>query len=631
MLTQYIEYFHYGGQGRSEDAGNCQLGIVHKPSAWKLKVTAMIRSAFPHSAKIHTEMDGEGMQGFDELDLELGQQHDHDDNEEEEKQDDNESNNKKEDNDGDQIKEKKIVKSSKKIRFADEPEEGQDEEKQDSNLIVKDAPPPSSSSSKQQDSSSSRPSSANNTNNGSNSASSKEMTTTTTMTTSSRRRPSSADSNNTKPAEIIIEYEDWTCIVCHVENHEPKVNMNAGWSVAFLERGKFHKQTYALMTPETTKPLCKKCFTPSDYTPPKATAHLFPHTSNPYIAFQNYPPKTRVPHGLHSLDNRWLVAYHTIASFFFGVRDNVHSRSLLNDWQLRKYVQDIFPKIPRYKLKPGEFYKVGEIVESMQQKSEWYRARILAVRSNGTYDIRYDTGDELRFVEARCLRLGAQKGTFAYRIELGMIIIFVAFPFGLYLAASSGDFGLVFLGPLIVSVCLLTARVMQFIQYAINYHDAGVCVIAKTFLLFSLPLIFLLAASAVGISSASNSNSWAGIAALFILTKFAALPVLFMLRPTYMVIAMIVFLQTVVGMIMLSMFDDNPELFLNYRAIPLAPFITVTLMLKYMRREMHNIWDVCHVIRQAGPRYHENPILYKTILKAADDVFEKFNLWWEGA
>lgn len=57
-----------------------------------------------------------------------------------------------------------------------------------------------------------------------------------------------------------------------------------------------------------------------------------------------------------------------------------HSSKLLyNDWRLPLYLASKFPDVARSSLLPGEFLEVGEIVECRVQKSDWNRARILAV------------------------------------------------------------------------------------------------------------------------------------------------------------------------------------------------------------------------------------------------------------
>ncbi|KAJ1398957.1 hypothetical protein B484DRAFT_406486 [Ochromonadaceae sp. CCMP2298] len=45
-------------------------------------------------------------------------------------------------------------------------------------------------------------------------------------------------------------------------------------------------------------------------------------------------------------------------------------------------------------------------------------------------------------------------------------------------------------------------------------------------------------------------------------------------------------------------------------AIALAPFITVTIFAKVLRKNLHAIWDVCIVIRQARDTSSENPDIF---------------------
>jgi hypothetical protein len=44
------------------------------------------------------------------------------------------------------------------------------------------------------------------------------------------------------------------------------------------------------------------------------------------------------------------------------------------------------------------------------------------------YDIRYDTGEEVRFVPQAKLRLRPEKWEYSYRVELCMVILIVSAP-----------------------------------------------------------------------------------------------------------------------------------------------------------------------------------------------------------
>jgi hypothetical protein len=186
------------------------------------------------------------------------------------------------------------------------------------------------------------------------------------------------------------------------------------------------------------------CYTYADYKPPLGSAHLFPHNPNPHAAFYNYPKYVAVQGGVKAGAGYRFVSI--LESFLFGIRNNATSKLAFNDWRLRFYAADRFPEIPRQVLKvdkalaigasaedleggagdietgaEADPLEVGEIVECRLQKSEWSRCRIMNVRVMQMYDIKYDTGEELRFVRQQQLRMRAEKREYAYRLELSMV------------------------------------------------------------------------------------------------------------------------------------------------------------------------------------------------------------------
>ena len=145
-------------------------------------------------------------------------------------------------------------------------------------------------------------------------------------------------------------------------------------------------------------------------------------------------------------------------SFLFGLRNSSTSKLAFNDWRLKFYLQSDFPDIFRPVLQvgapshafnthshacvhccgacaamagpwrvaterpfphpyvlppfpcsvpqgPDDFYRIGEIVESSQQKTMVCKARVFEVRRNHTYDIRYATAhgtDSAAGLQAGC-------------------------------------------------------------------------------------------------------------------------------------------------------------------------------------------------------------------------------------
>ena len=225
-----------------------------------------------------------------------------------------------------------------------------------------------------------------------------------------------------------IEYTDWVCIVCKLRNHQPSKVKQVDSDIHFGEKGVHYKRIYAVIQARRNVPTCTKCGTYADYSPPLGSAHLFPFNPKASVAFDEYPKPSTVQAGLApDIYSRY---YYSIKSFFFGIKDNIDSAPLKNDWRLEKFVNNRFPELPRYILKPGEFYQLGEVVECKQQKFEFNRAKVIKVHPNFTYDIRYDPGDELRFVEQVAIRTIPEKRAYAFRVEMGLVLIAVISPLG---------------------------------------------------------------------------------------------------------------------------------------------------------------------------------------------------------
>lgn len=426
------------------------------------------------------------------------------------------------------------------------------------------------------------------------------------------------------------DYMDWICMVCQTPNHGLKHNPNPQVDIYFGEKGALYRRMYANLVFHSPKPACKKCFTLCDYKPPPGSAHIFPHNPEPHVAFRGYPKKHILIHGLETEDNpiddgqrRIIPPRYTnmVRSFFFGKKNDPTSVPMENDWRLKKYILHHFPKIPKYELKPEERYEVGEIIECRQQKSEFCRARVLAVHGNDTYDIKYDGGDECRFVLRKEIRLGTEKRSFAYRVEMMAVILTASFPLCLMIVLSSSDFGLVFLTMFVLSLGLLVIRLKAFCQYAYNYIDAGICVIFRFTLFFTLPLFFFFLTSVIGVTSGKDPANWVTITALAIMTKLFSLPVLYTIRPVYAVLGLFLFLQTSIGMLLLTIYCNTSPSNRGSILIPIIPFMTTILTLKYLRMELHNVWDTCFVIRPRIEDKKSNPSIFLSLYKRLDETW----------
>ena len=422
-----------------------------------------------------------------------------------------------------------------------------------------------------------------------------------------------AEGNEIKKAPV--PHTDWTCVVCNTANHEP-THGPVESDIWFGEKGVHYKRTYAVIQARRDVPTCKRCGTYADYHPPLGSAHLFAHNPKPHQAFEDYPKPSAVQAGLKpDIQSRY---YYYIKGFFLGIKDDFYSAPLKNDWRLEKFVNARFPELPRYILQPGELYQEGEIVECRQQKFEWARARIMVAHANHTYDIRYDPGDEIRFVEGTAIRTIPDKRAFAFRVEMGLVLIVLVVPLGLAVGVLNNNPGLGFIAPLVVSVVLLAVRVVMFCQYFYNYYHAGLIAVMKLSSIYFLPLLFLLIASAVGIGSGTSPGALMTVAVMLILTKIFTVPFLYIYRPVYLVIGAISFVQTSIGFVLLAMYAANPAA-LVYIAIPLAPFLTDAIFFKVLRHFLHTVWDVCLIIRKTKDTEFENPSI---VGKAKDFIME---------
>ncbi len=586
LTAQYVEYFYYGGRNRREKAGRIRRGEVSRFHQIKVKLIEFMERFTKKGAKIKPE-------DIHEVDNDVNQ----DSDDEESDLSDEESS------------------AMEKNRTLQIGEDGEKEKtKPATEVAIKVASTQNSEIKKGE-----RPQSPKH---------HSDLENGTVGT----------DDNDKKKDEEDItqnpeDYMDWLCIVCNTANRGLKHNPEPKVDVYFGEKGVLYRRMYANLVFHSPKPTCRKCYTICDYVPPPGSAHIFPHNPEPHVAFSGYPKKHLLIHGLETDNNpkddgkRRIIPpkyMYNIISFFYGKKNDPTSVPMLNDWRLRKYILHHFPKIPKYEIKPTEQYEVGEIVECRQQKSEFCRARVLEVHGNDTYDIKYDGGDECRFVLRKDIRLGTEKRSFAYRVEMMAVVLTVSFPLCLMMVISTSNFGLTFLTMFLLSLALLLVRIKSFVQYAYNYIDGGICVIFRFTMFFLLPLFFFFLTSIIGVTSGKDPKNWITITALSIITKLFSLPVLYVMRPVYGVIGLLIFLQTSVGMVLLTIFANTTSTNRGTVLIPIIPFITTVLTLKYLRKELHNIWDTCFVIRPRIEDKKSNPSIYKSMYKSFDTAWANF-------
>lgn len=186
----------------------------------------------------------------------------------------------------------------------------------------------------------------------------------------------------------VTDFKEWKCLCCGKDNREPR-HPTIESDLFFGTQGDIFKRTFTIIKKRKDMPVCLYCGVYADYKPPIGSAHTFVHNPDPHLAYANYPIVARIQNGLKDTKNDPFYRFmNTIDNFFYGLRNDPKSLLTYNDWRLRLFVFSKFPEMPRQKKPKNEIFDVGEVVECMQQRSEWCRCRILVSRSNHTYDIR---------------------------------------------------------------------------------------------------------------------------------------------------------------------------------------------------------------------------------------------------
>ncbi len=149
---------------------------------------------------------------------------------------------------------------------------------------------------------------------------------------------------------------------------------------------------------------------------------------------------------------------------------------------------------------------------------------------------------------------------------------------------------------LFVALGLLFYRIYRFISYFRTFYNGGCFKIFQMSLIYMLPLIFLFIACAIVGGSAEKDGSYESAISLFALACVSALLPLYMMRPTFALIGVIMFPQIIVGAYFVAKWLAGTP------AVPslgysLAPLITAVLSAKYLRSNLHAIWDVSLVMR----------------------------------
>uniref|UniRef100_A0A7S0SVQ4 Uncharacterized protein n=1 Tax=Chromulina nebulosa TaxID=96789 RepID=A0A7S0SVQ4_9STRA len=423
------------------------------------------------------------------------------------------------------------------------------------------------------------------------------------MTSKSSVKVEDAVVDEEDPQTIAVTEEvammSWVCVTCGTKNREPR-HPNYQPDILFGSVGEYYTRKFAIIKPRRDMPCCKKCLTDADYQPTQASSHLFVHFPNRYQAFNNYPIKATVQPGIKSGAINKTINH--IRSFFFGLRDDIDSPLIFNDWRLRKYLPSRFIEVQRQYKRKDEVFEIGEIVECMIQKLEWTRAVVIVSRRNHIYDIQYDSGDILRYVSETSLRQTAEKQIYSYRVELAMLFIVSTSPLCL-VAALAVKPGLVMAGILVAAVYLLALRISMFVRYFYFFYSIGLCSVMKLSSFLSLPLILLVVAGGLCLL---GSIKFVIVYYFFLAALISSVPILYMMKPSFVLVASTVYLLFAIGGYLIASYIDKlVSIRVGYCLIPI---ILAVLLIKYIRRCMHTLWDVCLKIRPPKSFYNKRLI-----------------------
>ena len=127
------------------------------------------------------------------------------------------------------------------------------------------------------------------------------------------------------------------------------------------------------------------------------------------------------------------------------------------------------------------------------------------------YDIKYDTGEELRFVPRALLRLRPEKREYIYRVELCMVILIVSSPLSIAAAFIISP-AILCLGVFFISSQLLLAQIITLVNYMYLYYSAGFCIIFRQLLVHLFPLFIFWLSSVIGVIGNGAGIPWMYIA-----------------------------------------------------------------------------------------------------------------------
>lgn len=212
---------------------------------------------------------------------------------------------------------------------------------------------------------------------------------------------------------------------------------------------------------------------------------------------------------------------------------------------------------------------------------------------------RYDSGDVVRLVDEKVIRLPPSKGWYAYRVELTLVGIIMGTPLGLYLSISAQDPGLVFLPMLVGCGFLLALRLLSFGQGLKEYITAGCIVLSVQASIFILPLLFFVIASLLGLNATSLGLSWVVVSIVMFIALILSLPYLYMKRVTFAFRLLPLIILFLIGSLNASLRLDGAPVDM-FACATVAPGVIMLWQMMRFRADLGAIWDVSLIIRPIG-------------------------------
>ena len=190
------------------------------------------------------------------------------------------------------------------------------------------------------------------------------------------------------------------------------------------------------------------------------------------------------------------------------VEPNNERRLYYNNHYSQQYILKHTPTLARKALEIGERYEKGMWIESTEERPnlDWYPGRIVKVRQNNKYDIRYDNGEFIQCVDGEKIRFRLTfQVTPVLRITtVGLLRIIIICPLSLshdiWMNEIKGEEGTVYFERILRHMIIIV-RIIPIILFLSQMHSfwmtarSGPLLHIKLYVFWSLPYWMLLISS----------------------------------------------------------------------------------------------------------------------------------------